>query len=90
MVTLDVPADVAAAVRALVDAGHYGSPGDVVRDGLSLLAEEDRLLNDAGVEDWLRGVGLPIAEATLDDPSRSLTAEDVHARFAGRRSETSE
>lgn len=85
LVTLVVPSEVAAAVKARVESGEYASQGDVVRNGLRLLTEEDALLNDPDVERWLREVAVPIAEATLADPSRSIPADEVRAHFTARR-----
>lgn len=85
LVTIAVPADVAAAVAARVDSGEYSSQGEVVRDGLRLLTEEDEFLDDPVVEKWLREVAVPIAEATKADPSRSVPADEVRAHFAAKR-----
>lgn len=85
MVTLVVPADVAATINARVDSGEYPSQGEVVRNGLRLLIEEDHLAHDPEVERWLREVAVPIAEGTLADPSRSVPADEVRAHFAARR-----
>ncbi|WP_220093602.1 type II toxin-antitoxin system ParD family antitoxin [Flexivirga caeni] len=84
-VSIDIPADVAAAVDARVRSGRYASQGDVVRDGLRLLSEEDGIFRDAEVEHWLRTTVVPIAEATVADPSRSLTAEEARALVAAKR-----
>lgn len=85
MVTLVVPADVAAAVNARVESGEYASQGEVVRKGLRLLTEEDHPARDPVVERWLREVAGPIARATLADPARSIPADEVRAHFAARR-----
>ncbi len=37
------------------------------------------------VQQWLREVAVPIAKATFADPSRSIPADEVRARFAARR-----
>lgn len=84
LVTLAVPSEVAAAVNRPVDSGEYASQGDVVRNGLRLLTEEEAVLNDPEVEQWLREVAVPIAEATLADPSRSIPADEVRAHFTAR------
>ncbi len=84
-VALDVPADVAAEVDARIRSGQYSNQGDVVRDGLRSLGEEDNLLHDPEVERWLRTTVVPIAEATVAEPSRSITTEEVRARFAASR-----
>lgn len=85
LVALEVPADVADAVNARIDSGEYASQGDVVRNGLRLLSEEADVLRDPEVEHLLRTVVVPIAEATLADPSRSIPAREVRAHFAARR-----
>lgn len=81
LVTIVVPADVAAEVNARVESGEYPSQGDVVRNGLRLLTEEDCLAHDPEVQQWLREAAVPIAEATLADPSRSIPANDVRAHL---------
>jgi len=80
-----VPGDVAAAVNERVASGEYASQGDVVRNGLRLLTEETQTLDDPEVENWLRQVVVPIAEATLADPSRSIPAAQVRAHLAAKR-----
>lgn len=85
LVTIAVPADVAATVNARVASGEFANQGEVVRNGLRLLTEEDAALHDPEVEEWLRTVAVPIAEATLADPTRSVSAEDVRAHFSRRR-----
>lgn len=85
LVAIEVPTDVADAVNARIDSGEYASQGDVVRDGLRLLSEEDDVLRDPAVEHWLRTVVVPIGEATLADPSRSVPAGEVRAHFAAKR-----
>ena len=85
LVTIVVPAEVAAAVNARVDSGEYPSQGEVVRHGLRLITEEDSLAHEPDVERWLREVVVPIAEATLADPSRSIPSDEVRAHFAARR-----
>lgn len=85
LVAIQVPADVADAVNAWVDSGEYANQGDVVRNGLHLLSEEDKVLHSSEVDHWLRTVVVPIAEATLVDPSRSIPADEVRAHFAARR-----
>lgn len=85
LVTITVPADVAAAVNARVDSGEYPSQGEVVRNGLRLLTEEHQLLHDPEIEQWLREVVVPIAEATAANPSRSIPADEVRTRLAAKR-----
>lgn len=84
-VAIDVPADVAAAIKARVESGEYASQGEVVRNGLRLLTEEANTLRDPELEDWLRTDVVPIAQATLADPCRSIPAEQVRNHFATKR-----
>ena len=72
----------AAQVRAHVASGAYASAGDVVREGLELLADRDR-----SVEDWLRSEVVAAYDAHVADPTRSLSAEDVTASLAARHAE---
>ncbi|MEV5001725.1 type II toxin-antitoxin system ParD family antitoxin [Nocardioides sp. LML1-1-1.1] len=85
LVAIEVPAEVAAALAARVDSGEYPSQGAVVMSGLRLLAEEDEVVHDSEVEQWLRTVAIPIARATAADPGRSLPADEVRGRLADRR-----
>lgn len=85
LVTIDVPADVAAAVNARIRSGEYGTQGDVVRDGLRSLNEEDSVQHDPEVERWLRTTVVPIAEATIADPARSIGADEVRSHFVSKR-----
>lgn len=84
-VTITVPADVAAALDERVRSGEYATAGDVVRNGLRLLSEDDRLAEDPAAEQWIREVAMPIARATIADPSRSLSLDAVRAHFAEKR-----
>jgi len=84
-VTITVPADVAAALEERVRSGEYATAGDVVRNGLRLLNEDDLLAEDPAVEAWLRDVAEPIANATIADPARSIPTDAVRAHFAEKR-----
>lgn len=82
LVAIEVPADVAEAVNARINSGEYANQGDVARNGLRLLSEEDETLRNPEVEQWLRTIVVPVGEATLTDPSRSKSADEVRAHFA--------
>lgn len=41
---------------------------------------------DAAVEQWLRDVAVPAADALEQDPTRARTLEDVKLRIAAERS----
>ena len=74
----------AAQVRARVISGEYASEGDVLREGLALLEDRDR-----SVEDWLRTEVVGAYDAHLADPSRSLSGEQIRASLAARHGEAS-
>ena len=78
--SITLPDDVAAQVRARVASGKYASECDVIRE--SLLVLEDR---ETSIEDWLRNEVLPIHDAMLADPSRALSLKEVKATLASLR-----
>ncbi len=75
--SITLPDDVAAQVRARVASGKYASEIDVICDGL--LALEDREMT---VEQWLRTEVADIYDEMKADPGRGLTVEQVKASLA--------
>jgi antitoxin ParD1/3/4 len=75
--SITLPNELAAAVRAKVASGEYASESEVIRDGLRTLIARDR-----AVEHWLRGQVGPAFDALKADPSRAVTAAQVRARLA--------
>ncbi|MES2338805.1 MAG: type II toxin-antitoxin system ParD family antitoxin [Pseudomonadota bacterium] len=77
--SVEVPADLAASVRARVQSGQYASESEAVTAALSA-AEDDA----QGIETWLRG---PVAEA-YDAVERCesvlMTSDEVRARLGLR------
>lgn len=70
--TISLPPEQARYIDRLVDSGTYASGSEVVRAGLRALQERD-----AAVERWLREDVVPVAAATMADPSRTLSSDQV-------------
>jgi antitoxin ParD1/3/4 len=75
--SITLPNELAAAVRAKVASGEYASESEVIRDGLRTLMARDR-----AVEHWIREQVGPAYDALKADPSRAVTAAQVRARLA--------
>ena len=78
--SVTLPEDMAARVRAKVASGQYASESEVIRDGLHALdARDDRL------EHFLRTEGVAAYDAMEADPSRARTLDQVRATLAAER-----
>lgn len=77
--SITLPNEMAADVRAKVASGEYASESEVIRDGLRALQARDK-----AVEHWLRTAVVPAYEALKADPSRAVALEDVRAGLAKR------
>jgi putative addiction module CopG family antidote len=80
--SITLPNDMAAMVRAKVETGEYASESEVIRDGLRTLAARDQ-----AIEKWLRETVVPEAVAMRADPNRGLCLEQVREHLAKRRKE---
>ncbi|MDF3822430.1 ribbon-helix-helix protein, CopG family [Leptospira sp. 96542] len=78
--SITLPAEMAAAVRAKVASGEYADESEVIRDSL-----DDRLTRDQALEHWLIEEVVPACKTLEADPSRGLTVEQVRANLAVRR-----
>ncbi|HEX7712012.1 MAG TPA: type II toxin-antitoxin system ParD family antitoxin [Sphingomonadaceae bacterium] len=78
--SVTLPNEMAAQVRAKVASGEYASESEVIREGLRALTARDRALDD-----WLRSQALPAYDAYRADPSRGLSLDDVRASIGKRR-----
>lgn len=78
--SVTLPNDMAAHVRARVASGDYASESEVIRDGLRALAAREKAL-----ETWLGGEVVAAFDAMAADPSRGGTPADVRAALAGER-----
>jgi putative addiction module CopG family antidote len=77
--SVTLPIEMAAEVRAKVASGEYASESEVIRDGLRALQARDR-----AVDHWLRNEVIPAVDAYRADPSRGIPLEDVRAELAER------
>lgn len=75
--SITLPNEMAAVVKAKVEAGEYATESEVIRDGLRALMARDR-----AVESWLRDQVGPAYDALKADPSRAVTIDQVRARMA--------
>jgi antitoxin ParD1/3/4 len=77
---ITLPNDMADALRAKVASGEYATESEVIRDGLSLLFAQDRV-----VETWLRERVAESYDALKADPSRGVGVATVKGHLAGAR-----
>ncbi|KVD40501.1 CopG family transcriptional regulator [Burkholderia ubonensis] len=78
--SITLPNEMADNVRQRVASGAYATESEVIRDALRALAARDR-----AIDAWLRETVVPVADALDADPSRALSAADVRASLAKRR-----
>lgn len=74
--SITLPIEMAAIVKAKVEAGEYATESEVIRDGLRALIARDR-----AVESWLHGQVGPAYDALRSDPSRAISIDQVKARL---------
>ena len=70
--SVTLPTEMAAQVRARVAAGEYASESEVIREGLRALQARERAL-----EHWLHTEATVIYDKMKVDPSRGRTIEQV-------------
>lgn len=75
--SVTLPIDMAAQVRARVSSGSYASESEVIRDGLRALEAREK-----AIEQWLREDAASIFDAMRQQPERARTIEDVSASLA--------
>ncbi|XVJ46248.1 type II toxin-antitoxin system ParD family antitoxin [Pseudomonas sp. UBT] len=78
--SITLPLEMAALVKAKVAAGEYATESEVIRDGLRVLLARDRAM-----EDWLRDQVIPAAAALTADPGGALSAEQVREHMTTKR-----
>uniref|UniRef100_UPI0030DB8948 ribbon-helix-helix domain-containing protein n=1 Tax=Pseudomonas sp. RA_5y_Pfl1_P24 TaxID=3088706 RepID=UPI0030DB8948 len=78
--SITLPIEMAALVKAKVAAGEYATESEVIRDGLRAMLARDRAM-----EDWLRDEVIPTAAALKAEPDRALSAEQVREHMATKR-----
>jgi putative addiction module CopG family antidote len=75
-ISITLPHDMAAMVKAKVASGEYATESEVIRDGLRTLQARD-----AAVESWLRNEVAKSYDEYAADPSIGIPAEEVMARL---------
>jgi antitoxin ParD1/3/4 len=75
--SITLPNEMAARVRARVSSGEYASESEVIRDGLRALTAREQ-----AVEDWLSGDVVRAYDALKSDPERALSGADIRASLA--------
>ena len=75
--SVTLPVDMAAQVKARVASGEYASESEVIRDGLRALKAREM-----AVESWLREDIAPIYDAMQANPARARSAADLKASIA--------
>ena len=74
--SITLPHDMAAMVKAKVASGEYATESEVIRDGLRALQARD-----AAVEKWLRDEVAKSYDEYAADPSIGIPADQVMARL---------
>jgi antitoxin ParD1/3/4 len=75
-ISVTLPHDMAAMVKAKVASGEYASESEVIRDGLRTLQARD-----AAIERWLRDEVAKSYDEYAADPSSGIPAGEVKARL---------
>jgi putative addiction module CopG family antidote len=75
-ISITLPHDMAAMVKAKVASGEYATESEVIRDGLRTLQARD-----AALEAWLRGEVAKSYDEFTADPTIGIPADDVMARL---------
>lgn len=81
--SVTLPNEMAAQVKARVASGEYASESEVIREGLRALQARERAL-----EHWLRTEVVKSYDEMKADPSRGHTLEDVRASLAALHEQT--
>ena len=70
--SITLPHEMAAMVKAKVASGEYATESEVIRDGLRTLQARD-----AALENWLRGEVARSYDELKNDPSTGIPADEV-------------
>jgi len=74
-ISVTLPHEMAALVKAKVASGEYATESEVIRDGLRTL-----LARDAAVETWLRGEVVKSYDEYAADPGIGIPADEMMDR----------
>jgi Arc/MetJ-type ribon-helix-helix transcriptional regulator len=83
---VELPDALADSVRARVESGEFADESEVVATGLAMLEDRDREEDDPELEAWLRREVVPAYEEWKSGGQKGLTADEVRASLARRRS----
>ena len=75
-ISVTLPHDMAAMVKAKVTSGEYASESEVIRDGLRTLQARD-----AALESWLKGEVAKSFDEFTDDPSSGVPSGEIMDRL---------
>ncbi|MCL9666941.1 type II toxin-antitoxin system ParD family antitoxin [Rosenbergiella epipactidis] len=75
--SITLPNEMAAQIKARVASGEYASESEVIREGIRALAARDR-----AVEQWLRDEVVPAYEALKADPERGISSMQLREKLA--------
>ena len=75
-ISVTLPHEMAAMVKAKVASGEYATESEVIRDGLRTLQARD-----AALENWLRGEVAKSYDEFAADPSSGIPAGEVMERL---------
>ncbi len=75
-ISITLPHDMAAMVKAKVASGQYATESEVIRDGLRALQARD-----AALENWLRTEVAQSYDEFVADPKSAIPAGEVMARL---------
>ena len=75
--SITLPNEMAAQVKARVASGEYASESEVIREGIRALAARDR-----AVENWLRNEVVPAAENLKANPESGVSGAQLRAKLA--------
>ncbi|MDE2181970.1 MAG: type II toxin-antitoxin system ParD family antitoxin [Alphaproteobacteria bacterium] len=74
-ITITLPHEMAAMVKAKVAAGEYASDSEVIRDGLRIMQARD-----AALEKWLQTEVVRSYREHMADPSKAIPADQLMDR----------
>ncbi|MFH8133457.1 type II toxin-antitoxin system ParD family antitoxin [Pantoea osteomyelitidis] len=75
--SITLPNEMAAQVKARVASGEYASESEVIREGIRALAARDR-----AVENWLREQVVPAYEALKANPESGISGKQLRDKLA--------
>lgn len=84
--SIELSEEMAEIVDARIASGRNASETEVIQEAMELLAEQDREQEDPELEAWLRGEVVPAYEKWKSGGEKGLTADEVRASLARRRS----